>query len=130
MNPGRDDRKHESAVGEAVTSRARSVLRVFTEARRLAPGFLLSCGVLPEISESVTERLHRNIEYLGGEQFGRRRHVLALRRALRSAGCSEKAVDRVEIELTALTDADTKAAYLFGVAVGLSIGALPHRFKV
>src|SRR5438093_1350305 len=100
-----------------LTSQARNVMRAFMDARHLAPGFLLSCGVLPEVSESVTERLHRVIHYLAGHRFERRRHARALHAALRKVAASDEAFDRIETRLTALVERETTSAYLFGLAV-------------
>jgi hypothetical protein len=130
MSSGRGMKGQESEWKPGHTVRARNVLRAFTEARHLAPGFLLSCGVLPEVSESVTERLHRVIQYLANGRFSRERHALALHTALRRATGSDVALDRVETQLAAVNAADSTAAYLFGVAVGLSIGALPDRLRL
>ncbi len=130
MNPGRATTKRTSQLRSIVTPRARNVLRAFREARLAAPAFLLSCGVLPELSELVTERLHRVIHALAGERFARKRHLLALRSSLREAGRSPDAWDRVEDNVAALMAADTTAAYLFGLAVGLSIRTLPDRLRV
>ena len=130
MAPGREAGKRELGVKPGLTQRARSVVRAFMEARNVAPGFVLSCGVLPEVSESVTERLHRVIHYLAGRRFERERHARALRAAIRDVTRSEDAVDRVETRLTALTAADTTAAYVFGLAVGLALGSLPSRLRL
>ena len=47
-----------------MTPRGRNVMGAFMEARQAATGFLLSCGVLPELSEAVTERLYRVVHQL------------------------------------------------------------------
>jgi hypothetical protein len=130
MNRGRDTTRRTSQPRSTLTPRARNVLRAFNEARRAAPGFLLSSGVLPELSELVTERLYRIVQGLAGERFARERHVLALRAALREVARSADAFDRVESEVAALTAAETTAAYLFGLAVGLSIGTLPDPLQM
>src|SRR5438105_4289166 len=130
MTPEREAGKREMGLKVRLTQRARNVVRAFTEARNVAPGFVLSCGVLPEVSESVTERLHRVIHSLAGRRLERQRHVRALRAAIREVTRSEDAVDRVETRLTALTAADTTAAYVFGLAVGLALGSLPSRLRL
>lgn len=120
----------DKSVQVRLTPRARAVMQAFMKARSFAPGFLLSCGVLPEVSESVTERLHRVIHQLAGEQFNRGRHVRALRVAVGQIAQSPDAVDRIETQLTEVVAAETTAAYLFGLAVGLTLGALPERIRL
>jgi hypothetical protein len=107
-------------------SRARNVLKAFAEARSEAPAFLLSCGVLPELSECVSERLNRIVESLAAQWFAGERHQSDLQSAIRKVARSADAADRIQAEVADLTNAETTAAYLFGVAVGLSIGALPR----
>ena len=130
MTSGREDGKRELGLNPGLTQRARSVVRAFMEARNVAPGFVLSCGVLPEVSESVTERLHRVIHYLAGHRFERRRHARALHAALRKVAASDEAFDRIETRLTALVETETTSAYLFGLAVGLSLGTFPARIRL
>jgi hypothetical protein len=108
------------------TTRAKNVLKAFAEARSEAPEFLLSCGVLPELSECVSERLNRVVESLAAQWFAGERHLSDLQSAIRKVARSAEAVDRIQAEVDDLTNAETTAAYLFGVAVGLSIGALPY----
>ena len=52
------NRKATAGLGAGLTSRGLAVMRAFHDARRYAPGFVVSCGILPEVSESATERLH------------------------------------------------------------------------
>ena len=130
MTPRPEDKEREPGLKLGLTPQARNVMRAFMDARHLAPGFLLSCGVLPEVSESVTERLHRVIHYLAGHRFERRRHARALHAALRKVAASDEAFDRIETRLTALVETETTSAYLFGLAVGLSLGTFPARIRL
>ena len=52
------DGRGKRGLTQALTPRGLAVLRAFHDARRYAPGFVVSCGVLPELSESASERLH------------------------------------------------------------------------
>src|SRR6267378_3354683 len=130
MSPRREVKKRELGLNVSLTPRARAVLQAFMEARHFAPGFLLSSGVLPEVSESVSERLHRVIHQLAGRRFDGRRHVRALHAEIRRVAPSDEAFDRVETRLTALVAAETTSAYLFGLAVGLALCALPARIRL
>lgn len=113
-----------------VKGRAANVLRAFSEARHAAPGFLLSCGVLPEVSECVSERLNRVVENLAAQWFAGEKHFADLQQAIRQVARSAEAADRIEAGVAGLTNAETTAAYLFGIAVGLSIGSLPQNVEV
>ncbi len=130
MTPRPEVKKRELGLKLRLSPRARAVVRAFMEARHFAPGFLLSCGVLPEVSESVTERLHRVIHHLAGRRFEGRRHVRALHAEIRKVAPSEEAFDRVETRLTQVVAAETTSAYLFGVAVGLAMGTFPARIRM
>lgn len=122
----RKSRKRASLAG-GLTPRARAVLRALHEARRAAPGFVISCGVLPELSESASERLHSIVRDVSGRHLNGERHLRAFRRQVRGLLRSVKASDRMERHLTALIGAETTAAYLFGLSVGLAIHSLPER---
>ena len=101
-------------------------MRAFSEARQAAPGFVIACGVLPEVSEAASERLHSIIRHVAGQLDGQR--VLgAIQRRLRQGTASARDIDRSERDLTALIGAETTAAYLFGLSVGLAIHALPDK---
>jgi hypothetical protein len=104
------------------------VLRAFREARQAAPGFVVSCGVLPEVSESASERLHSIIRDVA-EHLEGPRHMLAVQRTLHHGRASASEIDRGERSLTALIGAETTAAYLFGLSVGLAIHGLPERLN-
>ena len=119
-------RSKDSLEVSSPSPRAKNVLKAFAEARNEAPGFLLSCGVLPELSECVSERLNRVVESLASEWFAGERHQSDLHSAIRKVARSADAADRIDAEVADLTNTQTTAAYLFGVAVGLSIGSLPN----
>jgi hypothetical protein len=101
-------------------------MRAFGKARQAAPGFVISCGILPEVSEAATERLH-NIVRDVAEQLNGQRPLAAIQRRLRQGAASARDIDRSERDLTALIGAETTAAYLFGLCVGLAIHALPDK---
>jgi hypothetical protein len=101
-------------------------MRAFGKARQAAPGFVISCGILPEVSEAATERLH-NIVRDVAEQLNGQRPLGAIQRRLRQGAASARDIDRSERDLTALIGAETTAAYLFGLCVGLAIHALPDK---
>ena len=124
--PRRLANKSEKMLGlGALTPRGRAVLRAFMQARRLAKGFVMSSGLLPEVSESCSERLFRIVHEISIRHLDGRRHARALRQALKRALPSPAALDQVERHLTALQFSETTAAYVFGLSVGLALGALP-----
>lgn len=102
-------------------------MRAFGKARQAAPGFVISCGVLPEVSEAASDRLHSIIRQVA-EQLNGERPLGAIQRRLRRSSASARDIDRNERDLTALIGAETTAAYLFGLSVGLAIHALPDKF--
>ena len=101
-------------------------MRAFGKARQAAPEFVISCGVLPEVSEAASHRLHTIIREVA-EQLNGQRPLGAIQRRLRNSAASAREIDRRERDLTALIGAETTAAYLFGVSVGLAIHALPDK---
>ncbi len=107
--------------------RARAVVEALLDARRRSTGFLLSCGPLPEVSESCTEALHDHVHALSQAHFDRQRALDDLRAALRQSGVTGPAFDAVDQTLTSLLAADTTAAYLFGLAAGLGLGSFDRR---
>lgn len=116
------------ALGAALTPRGRAVLRAFREARLAATGFVVSCGVLPEVSESASDRLHSIVRDVA-EHLGGRRHLTAVQHRLRRGLASAAEIDREERALTALLNTESTAAYLFGLSVGLAIHGLPERLS-
>ena len=122
----RSDIKNEKSLGlGALTPRGRAVLRAFVQARRLARGLVMSCGLLPEVSESCSDRLFQIVQEISRRHLDGRRHARALRKSLRRALPSAEAFDQVDRHLTALQFAETTAAYVFGLSVGLAMGAFP-----
>lgn len=119
-------RKRRTGLGASLTPRGRAVMRAFGKARQAAPGFVVACGVLPEVSEAASERLHTIIRQVA-EQLNGQRPLGAIQRRLRESSSSAREIDRSERDLTALIGAETTAAYLFGLSVGLAIHALPDK---
>ncbi len=104
-------------------------MRAFRDARRNAPGFIVSCGVLPEVSESASERLHTIVREVAEQHLNGSRHMLAIQRMFRRRLKSAKDVDLVERHLTELMGSEVTAAYLFGLSVGFALQALPDRLN-
>ena len=120
--------KHKDAgFTAALTPRGRDVLNAFVQGRRLAPGFLVSSGLLPEVSESCSDQLLRVVHKIASTHFNRGRHARALQTALRRAANSRTALDVLERHHTALQSAELTAAYVFGLSVGLAMSAMPDR---
>ena len=116
-------------VDGELTPQARAVLRAFTEAQTLATGFLVSAGVFPEISESGTVKFHRIVRDLAGRHFDQKRSERRLRAAIQACIASPKSRDQVEAALNALLDSEAIAAYVFGLAAGLSLTSFGDNFK-
>jgi hypothetical protein len=112
-----------------LTARGRAVVRTFFEARKLATGFLLACGVFPEVNESGSERLYRIVHDLASTYLGQDRQMRALRGSLRQSVHSAQVRDRIDRELTALLASEATAAYAFGLAAGLGLSSLEERLK-
>src|ERR1041384_5404177 len=123
MNRSRETAK-ETPLTTPQTPRARNVMRAFAEARNAAPDFLLSCGVLPELSECVSERLNRVIESLAAQWFAGERHLTDLHAAIRKVARSAQAADRIEAEVAGLTSAETTPPGLFRPGGGPALGSL------
>ena len=123
-------KKHRDAgFTAALTPRGRDVLRAFVHGRRLAPWFLVSSGLLPEVSESCSDQLLRVVHKIASTHFNRRRHARALQTALRRIAGSKTALDVLEQHLTALQSAESTAAYVFGLSVGLAMSSMPDRLE-
>ncbi len=120
-------------LAQGMTPQARAVMRAFRLAKFSASGFVVSCGIFPEISESATDRLHGIVNDLAERRLGKRRHWRDLQRLLDRVvskprgGQARGHLDRIEAHLTALLASEATAAYLFGLAVGLAIRSLPDR---
>jgi hypothetical protein len=132
-------RRRTNGLAGGLTPQARAVMRAFREARHSAPGFVLSCGVLPEVSESASDRLHGIVHALAERRLGKRRHMRDLQRSIRRLASRSKAatttrtgleaIDQIDTQLTALLALEATAAYLFGLSVGLAIRSLPERLN-
>ena len=110
-----------------LTPRGRAVVDALADARGASTGFLLSCGLLPEVNEACTEGLHGQVHALSEEHFNREQLFADLRGALTGRGLGDEAVEQITHMVNALLNADTTAAYLFGLAAGLGLGSLDRR---
>jgi hypothetical protein len=110
-----------------LTPRGRAVVAALADARATSTGFLLSCGLLPEVNEACTEGLHDQVHALSERHFDRTRAVDDLRGALAGRGLTDEDVEHISHIITSLLSADTTAAYLFGLATGLGLGSLDRR---
>jgi hypothetical protein len=119
--------KLRERFGDDLSPRARAVLDALGDARESSTTFLLSCGILPEVSESCTEGMHAHVHALSERHFERREALDELRASLARRGLDAHAIEDVEHLLTALLTADTTAAYLLGLAAGLGLGSLDRR---
>jgi hypothetical protein len=117
----------DELFGNNLPPRARAVVDAFLDARTSSTSFALACGLLPELSESCTESLHGHVHALSETHFDREPAVARLRATLRDRGLSDEAIDEVEQAVTTLLAADATAAYLFGLAAGIGLGALDRR---
>lgn len=109
-----------------LSPQGRAVVDALTDARGASTGFLLSCGLLPEVNEACTEGLHDHVHALSERHFDRERIVADLHAAL-TGRLGEDAVEQITQLVTLLLTADTTAAYLFGLAAGLGLGSLDRR---
>lgn len=114
---------------------ASSVMRAFRSAKFVAPRFMSSSGIFPEVSEAASDKLHPIVHRLAVKQLNQGRHFRALERQLHkltSTAASRKLnqrelMDKLSAELTAVLAAEATAAYLFGLSVGLTVRSLPDR---
>jgi hypothetical protein len=112
-----------------LTPQARAVLRAFTDAQSRARGFLLSSGVFPDVSESGSEKLHSLIRDLAARHLDQKKADRALRSAL-TRGCRAlESRDPIESALNSLLASETTAAYVFGLAAGLSLASAGEWLK-
>ena len=109
-----------------LSPRGRAVVDALADARRASTGFLLSCGLLPEVNEACTEGLHDQVHALSERHFDRERIVGDLRGAL-TGHVDDDGLEQLTQLVTSLLTADTTAAYLFGLATGLGLGSLDRR---
>jgi hypothetical protein len=112
-----------------LTPQARAVMRAFSDAQTRAAGFILSSGVFPEVNESSSERLLNVIRGLASRHLDQKRLDRALRSALSRCARSPEARDTIEAALNALLATETTAAYVFGLAAGLSLASLGESLK-
>lgn len=120
---------------QGLSPQAKAVMRAFRVAKFSAPGFVLSCGVFPEVSESASDRLHSIVHDVAVRQLQKDRHLRALEKRVRQLAAKSNGhkpgradlVDRADTHLTALLASEATAAYLFGLAVGLAVRSLPDR---
>jgi hypothetical protein len=127
----------EEGLGRGLSPQAKAVMRAFKLAKFSAPGFVLSCGVFPEVSESASDRLHSIVHDVAVRQLQKDRHLRALQKRVKQLAAKANGhtpgaadlVDRADTHLTALLAAEATAAYLFGLAVGLAVRSLPDRLE-
>ena len=110
-----------------LTPRGRAVVDALADARTASTGFQLACGLLPEVNEACTEGLHDQVHALSERHFDRARLADGLRNALAGRGLKDEDVEQISHIVTSLLDADTTAAYLFGLATGIGLGSLDRR---
>lgn len=127
----------EKGLGRGLSPQAKAVMRAFKLAKFSAPGFVLSCGVFPEVSESASDRLHSIVHEVAVKQLQKDRHLRALQKRVQQLAAkanghkpvSADLVERTDNHLTALLASEATAAYLFGLAVGLAVQSLPERLE-
>ena len=118
-----------SSLDGELTPQGRAVVRAFTDARTRAATFLLSCGVFPEVSESGSERFHRIVRDLAARHLDQKGLDRALRLSLQRGARSPESRDEIEAALTAILASEAKAAYVFGLAAGLSLASASDWLK-
>ena len=127
----------KTGLAAGLSPRAKAVLEAFHLAKFSAPGFVLSCGIFPEVSESASDRLHSIVHEVATRKLKKTAATRALQRRvqqLASAGAKRKLsradiVDNLDNDLTAVLAAEATAAYLFGLSVGLAVRSLPDRLE-
>jgi hypothetical protein len=109
-------------------------MRAFRSAKTVAPQFLSSSGIFPEISESASDRLHPIVQTLAVKQLDQGRHLRSLQRQLQKLaagnvrkGHERQVLEMINSDLTAVLAAEATAAYLFGLSVGLTVRSLPEQ---
>lgn len=121
--------------GRRLDTAATAVMRAFRSAKFVAPRFMSSSGIFPEISESASDRLHPIVHNLAVKKLNQGRHFKALQRQLHKLVATadthklnqRELMDQLSNELTAVLAAEATAAYLFGLSVGLTVRSLPDR---
>ncbi len=110
-----------------LTPRGRAVVDALADARAASTGFVLTCGLLPEVNEACTEGLHDHVHALSEKYFQREAAVADLVGALSERGLDDTDVEYIAQLVTSIVTADATAAYLFGLAAGLGLGSLDRR---
>ena len=110
-----------------LTPRGRAVVDALADARAASTGFVLTCGLLPEVNEACTEGLHDQVHALSEKYFQRKTAVADLVGALSERGLDDTDVEYIAQLVTSIVTADATAAYLFGLAAGLGLGSLDRR---
>jgi hypothetical protein len=112
-----------------LTPAARAVMRAFADAQTRAVPFLLRSGVFPEVSESGSDGLLNIIRDLASRHLNQKSRARELRMSLARHSRSREGRDQIEGALNALLANETTAAYLFGLAAGLSLTSLGDSLK-
>jgi hypothetical protein len=112
-----------------LTPQARAVMRAFSDAQTRAGGFLLTTGVFPEVSEAGGERLLNIIRGLASRHLDQKQADRALRAALSHGARSSESRDEIESSLNALLATEATAAYVFGLAAGLTLASIGDELR-
>jgi hypothetical protein len=112
-------------------------MEAFRLAKFSAPGFVLSCGIFPEVSESASDRLHSIVHEVATRRLDKARLTRALQKRVQQLASTRPRkrlsradiIDRIDADLTAVLAAEATAAYLFGLSVGLAVRSLPDRLE-
>ena len=112
-----------------LTPQARAVLRAFADARGRAAGFVLSSGIFPELNESGSEKIHDVVRDIAARHLSQARLDRALRAALARGARSAESRDEIEAALNALLTSEGTAAYIVGLAAGLTVSSLDEALK-
>ena len=109
-------------------------MEAFRLAKFSAPGFVLSCGIFPEVSELASDRLHSIVHDVATRKFHKDRATRLLRKQFEQLGKGQtgklshaEIIDNIDTHLSAILSAEATAAYLFGLSVGLVVRSLPDR---
>lgn len=131
----RDDKMRKlGGLSKGLDPQAKAILKAFRQARYSAPGFVLSCGMLPELSEAASDRLHAIVNEVAVEHLRKADYESAVAHAIQklvaassNPHAGSEIAEKISNDLTALLVAEATAAYLFGLSVGLSVRSLPER---
>jgi hypothetical protein len=103
------------------------VVDALADARAASTGFVLTCGLLPEVNEACTEGLHDQVHALSEKYFQRKAAVADLVGALTERRLDDTDIEYIAQLVTSIVTADATAAYLFGLAAGMGLGSLDRR---